>query len=197
MSQPLGSPPAPILTARLKLIPSTAELARASRTSHEALESRLGTCVTDEWPPEVLADVEEMFARGLEAAPHMAGWFGWYIVATDRALTPRDTLVGSIGAMHPDERGVCMWGYSVLPAFERRGIGSEAAVAFVGWLADQPALRLLRADSFTGNTVSIRILERCAMTCVGPSPDDAAAPDSDRKGRGVLLRFERRLRPEP
>lgn len=174
-------------------MPGTRELGEAAVTDRDAFERLLGAVVTDEWPPEVLADVEAMFAARLVEAPEKAGWFGWYAIATSRELVVQDTLVASVGCMPPDAEGTVMFGYSVLPAFEGRGIGSEAAVAFVGWLEAQEGVKLLRADCFEGNTASWKIILKCGLKQVGRSPDDATAPDSDRKGRGTLLRYERAL----
>ena len=186
----LQAPPPPIITPRLTLVPSTAPLAQAAIRDRQAFSALLGAHITHEWPPEVLADVEAFFAGKLAESPHLAGWFGWYGIATDRSLVDQDTLVASVGSMPPDNSGIAMFGYSVLPAFERRGIGTEAATAFVSWLRAQPGVQRLRADCFEGNVASIRIIQRCGLHTIGVSPDDATAPDSDRKGRGTLLRLE-------
>ncbi|GMV27257.1 MAG: hypothetical protein AMXMBFR58_32880 [Phycisphaerae bacterium] len=185
--------PTPLETPRLRIVPATAELSHAAISDRAAFAAQLGAVVTDQWPPEVLADVEAMFAGKLAEQPDMVGWWGWYIIARAGGLADRDTLVGSIGSSPPDDAGMTMFGYSVLPAFQGRGIGREAAVRFTGWLAEQRQVRLIRADSFEGNTASCRILDRCGLTRIGVSPDDASAPDSDRQGRGTLMRYERRL----
>ncbi len=182
--------PAPILTPRLTLVPSTAELARAAVTDHDQFAALLGAEVTEEWPPEVLGDVESIFADHLAAKPDLAGWYGWYAITRDEGLAKRPTLVASIGCMPADAGGMVMFGYSVLPAFERRGIAKEGVKAFLGWLSAQPGITLLRADSFERNHASRRILEHCGLTLIGVSPDDATAVESDRQGRGPLLRYE-------
>ncbi len=173
------------------LVPGTAELANAAISDGDRFAQLLHAHVTDQWPPEVLADVEQMFADRLNAEPERVGWYGWYIIAANTQLAPIDTLVGSIGCMPPANDGTVMFGYSVLPDFEGRGIATEAALAFVGWLIAQPGIALVRADSFERNLASCRILQRCGLSLVGTSPDDPTAPESDRKGRGTLLRFER------
>ncbi len=182
-----------IQTARLTIVPATAVIARAAVTDRDQFALLLGANVTDQWPPEVLSDVEEYFASQIEANPGKFGMYCWYIVAEPGELVAARTLIGSIGTFPPGDDGVCMFGYAVLPAFEGRGVGREAARAFVAWLAARPEVRAIRADSFEGNTASGRILTGCGLTCLGLSPDDASAPDSDRKGRGRLLRYERRI----
>jgi RimJ/RimL family protein N-acetyltransferase len=182
-----------IRTARLTIVPATADIARAAVTDRVRFAALLCATVTEQWPPEVLSDVEEYFASQIEANPGTFGMYCWYIIAEPGELVSTRTLIGSIGTFPPGDDGVCMFGYAVLPDFEGRGVGREAARAFVAWLGARPEVRGIRADSFEGNTASGRILTGCGLSCIGVSPDDASAPDSDRKGRGRLLRYERRV----
>lgn len=182
-----------IRTRRLVIVPTTPAMARAAVEDRTRFAALLGVRITEEWPPEVLADAEGFFAEQLEKNPHMCGMYSWYITAPRGELADAPTLIGSIGTFPPGDDGVCMFGYAVLPTFERRGVGTEAAKAFVEWLSARPGVRVIRGDSFEGNTASGRILESCGLVCIGVSPDDATAPESDRKGRGKLLRYERQV----
>lgn len=186
--------PPPIHTTRLTLIPSTAPLASASITDRRLFSTLLNAHIPDQWPPETLADVEPLFAQKLAENPLLAGWWGWYILATDPTLIPAhlnasQALVGSIGCTPPDPDGITFMGYSVLPAFEHRGIATEAAVAMTAWILAQPAIRTIHAETFEQHHASRRILDRCGFALSGPSPNDATAAESDRQGRGTLLRY--------
>ncbi|MCC7290544.1 MAG: GNAT family N-acetyltransferase [Phycisphaerales bacterium] len=56
-----------IHSARLDIIPVTAAIIRADASNREALPGLLGARVPAEWPPALLADHLEEFARNLEA----------------------------------------------------------------------------------------------------------------------------------
>ncbi len=190
-------PPPDILTPRLRLVAATAELAAAAVADRARFARLLRAEVTPEWPPWVLADHQDQFAATLAAHPDQAGWWSWYVVGTDRSLVPQDTLVGSAGGGAaegtgpPDGSGIVLIGYSTLPAYEGRGIATEAARGFIRWASEFPATREFQATTFERHHASCRILAKCGFELVGVSPDDARAAESDRQGRGRLLVFRR------
>lgn len=185
--------PAHLHTERLTLIAMTPEQAAAGLRGNAALEQMLGVRVPDAWPPEVLLDVQEMFARNLAANPHQVGWWGWYVVANAGVVGREATLIGSAGVGPPDGAGRCVGGYSVLPPFEGQGFTTEAARSVFGWAEMQPGVRRLEATTFERHHASRRILEKLGFGLVGVSPDDAAAAESDRQGRGPLLLYRRAI----
>src|SRR6266508_2089045 len=87
------SSPGEVVTARLRVVPATVDLARAEVRAPGALGELLGATVPDDWPPETVGDAVEWLAGRLEERPEDAGWMHWYAVAgTDRTAI----VVGSV-----------------------------------------------------------------------------------------------------
>lgn len=181
-------------TARLRLVALTPESSAAAITDRARLCQLLNADVPAEWPPETLADVEGMLAARLADNPQEVGWWGWYIIARAGVAAPRETLIGSVGCSRWGSENMPHFGYGVLPAFERRGLTTEAAMRLIAWVMAQPGVERVVATTFERHGASIRILERCGFVNLGVSPDDAEAADSDRQGRGRLLLFVRDAR---
>jgi RimJ/RimL family protein N-acetyltransferase len=139
----------------------------------------------------VLADVQGLFAQKLAEHPEQVGWWGWYMIARPGQAGAVATLIGSVGAFPPDAHGRTRGGYSVLPSCEGHGFATEAAGAVFEWVLTQPGVRVLEATTFERHFASRRILEKLAFACLGVSPDDASAADSDRQGRGRLMLYRR------
>jgi RimJ/RimL family protein N-acetyltransferase len=170
-------------------------------TDRVRLSLLIGAKVPAEWPPETLADVEGMLAAKLADNPQEAGWWGWYIIARPGVVAQRATLIGSVGCSRWGPQSLPHFGYGVLPAFERRGLTTEAAQALIAWVMAQPGITKVVATTFERHAASIRILERCGFENHGVSPDDSQAAESDRQGRGRLILFvreaQRRSPPNP
>lgn len=158
---------------------------------HVVLARVLGAEVPDHWPPIDLADVLQLMSDRLKAEPHAVGWWGWYMVTLPGIVATSSVLVGSCGCSPFGDENCPMFGYGILPQFERRGLTSEAALAVAEWAIAQPGVRRLQATTFERHAASIRILTRCGFVSRGVSPHDAEASERDRQGRGRLLLFER------
>src|SRR5689334_5166981 len=102
-----------LATARMRLIPSTAESVRLEIRDHAAFGRLLGAAVPADWPPAEAADALPWFLERLETAdPRDAGWYGFYGVAVE---SPEPILVGGGGSLGPPVGGSVEVGYSVLP----------------------------------------------------------------------------------
>src|SRR5947209_8474879 len=75
----------PIETPRLSLVPGTVRLHEAELASHEALTSRIGADVPDDWPPadgEYDRDAIAFFIRALtDGGAKVAGWLSFFVLA--------------------------------------------------------------------------------------------------------------------
>src|SRR6266508_1168344 len=126
---------------RLRLVPCSVAVAQAAIADRAQLAAALGIRVPDDWPAEDLRD---------------------FLPASGQ------TLIGDIGFKGPpDATGAVEIGYSVLPAFRRRGYATEAARALVGWAAAQPGVRRVTAECLADNSASIRVLEKAGLRQVG------------------------------
>lgn len=152
-----------LFTGRLELIAATPALARAAATSAAALGELLEAEVPRGWPPSLMADHEQDWARALEGDPGLTGWLHWYIVQVSPPV-----LVGSIGfGGRPDASGTVECGYSIVPAFERRGYASEALGGLIDWAFSNAEVRRIRAHTFPHLQGSIRVLTRNGLSPVG------------------------------
>jgi len=74
-------------------------------------------------------------------------------------------LIGTVGAV-PE------FGYGVLPAFERRGYATEAALAIMAFAEATGDVRELVAHTFPELEASVRILTRCGFVLEGPGKEE-------------------------
>ncbi len=175
-------------TPRLSLVAGTAAMARADVADRRLFAALLAADVPDAWPPEVLRDVQELFAAQLESGKAVPGWWHWY------ALLPQGAgrvLIGTGGfAGAPDDVGTITLGYSMLDAYAGRGYASEMVAGLITWAAAAGPVARVHATTFERHVASVRVLEKNRFICKGLSSEDAAA-DGDRRGRGRLMLFVR------
>src|SRR5438876_2513428 len=116
----------PLLTQRLLLRRSRPEDAQtiSSYRSDPAVHRYQGWERTD--PDGIRAEIEEMAAR----SPGEPG--GWVQFSVEERETGR--LVGDVGLNPAEgEPGVMKVGYTIAPAFQGRGYGTEAVAALVDY----------------------------------------------------------------
>jgi RimJ/RimL family protein N-acetyltransferase len=81
------------------------------------------------------------------------------------ALRDTDQVIGDCGWYGPPgAEGAVEIGYGLSPAYRNHGYGTEAVRAYLGWVAAQPGVRLVRAETEATNVASRRLLERLAFT---------------------------------
>jgi RimJ/RimL family protein N-acetyltransferase len=156
-------------TSRIRLIASTAELVRSEMSDRGAFALALDADVPADWPPEEAADALPWFLERLEeAGPTGEGWYGFYGVALEG---PRPVLVAGGGTAGPPKDGSVEIGYSVLPAFQRRGYALEMMSAILDWIAGDGRVQEITAETDAGNVASIGLLNRLGFTETGPGRD--------------------------
>ncbi|OPY26286.1 MAG: ribosomal-protein-S5-alanine N-acetyltransferase [Methanocella sp. PtaU1.Bin125] len=148
-----------IRTERLELIAETAELGKAEVSGRASLAEALDADVPEDWPPENVRDVVELFATKLHREPELAGWLNWYWLHVEPA-TGRRTLIGSGGFTSPPVDGVVAIGYSVLPRHQRKGYATEAVHALTAWAFSHQEVKRIIAETLPDNAPSIRVLAR-------------------------------------
>ena len=84
---------------------------------------------------------------------------------------PEHVLVAGGGSLGPPADGSAEVGYSVLPAFQRRGYGLEMMAAVVDWIRNDPRVREIVAETAADNLPSRGLLARLGFTEVGPGRD--------------------------
>lgn len=117
-----------IITPRMHLIPATVELLQAELRGAAALSAFIGAYVPADWPPEYYDQQALRWVLDQLARPHAeARWYTHYFVLQSRTSAP-DVVIGVGGYVGPpDPAGAVEIGYSILPAYQRRGLAAEAA----------------------------------------------------------------------
>lgn len=149
--------PRALSTARLRLVPASADTVRAELEDRSRLGRLVEAEVPPSWPPLSLAGALPTFLSLHEQHPDWIGWLGWYAIRTD---TPRPVLVGSVGFNgKPDARKAVEIGYSILPEHQRQGLATEMVGALLDWAAPRGA-EIVEAETTVDNVPSIRLLQR-------------------------------------
>lgn len=107
------------------------------------------------------------------------GWCVWLFSRLED-----DVPVGAAGfSGRPDSSGVVQIGYSIYPAYERRGYCTEGVRAVLDWAWREPALQTIRATIPPWNLASLRVAEKLGLIRKGTDVD----PDV-----GEVIVFEER-----
>ncbi|HWZ86188.1 MAG TPA: GNAT family N-acetyltransferase [Thermoanaerobaculia bacterium] len=160
-------------TDRLELTAATLALSEAELEDRAAFARILGAAVPAEWPPETAADALPLFLGWLREHPDWEGWLGWYAVRVDGSERVLVAGGGFLGA--PDASGMVEMGYSVLPAFQGRGIATEMVTALAAWAFAQPAVTRIEADTDRRNAGSWALLARAGFVEIGDGREPGAA----------------------
>lgn len=160
-----------IHTSRLEAIALYPELARAAVDDRPKLAQLLNAKVPDEFPPEIMLDVMELFAQKLEEDPNLIGWWGWYLVLNE--VEQDRVLIGTAGfSGYPDPNGTLLMGYSIIPSYERQGYITEVVAGLLGWAFQQPQVTSVTAETFPNHKASIRIMEKNHMVLLGSGSEE-------------------------
>lgn len=164
-----------IASPRLELISATPALLEMELASPQKLGVALHARVPDGWPP---GEYDEHAIRWLldrlKARPEAAGWFAWYaLLKAEPGAGAMPHLVAAGGYTGPpDDAGQVEIGYSVVPAFGRRGIATEMVAALVhNAFADARISRVI-AHTFPANVASIRVLEKNLFVLEGVGSEE-------------------------
>src|SRR2546423_13499963 len=104
-----------LITPRMRIVASTAELVRAEIGDREEFGRLLGARIEPDWPPAEAADALPWFLERLEATgPEGVGWHGFFGIVLDEPGGPG--LVGGGRTPGTPGRGAVRGGYSPLPA---------------------------------------------------------------------------------
>jgi len=158
----------PLLTPRLELIAASAAVCRAATGARATLAELLSARVPASWPPPLMADHLEGFARRIEAEPGLEGWLPWYwVTRQDR------TLVGNGGfGARPALDGSAKIGYALVAEQQGRGFATEAVAGILEWAFAHSTLQRVVADTYPELTQSIRVLQKNGFRYSGPGRDD-------------------------
>jgi RimJ/RimL family protein N-acetyltransferase len=136
-------------------------------------------------PEGIRTQIEEMAAR----APGEPG--GWVQLSVEEREGGH--LVGDVGLSPADgEPGVIKVGYTIAPAFQRLGYGTEAVGALVAYALDTLAADVVRAYASAENLPSIRVAEKVGMRLI----ERIEHREGDEVWHGVRYELRREELPE-
>lgn len=104
--------------------------------------------------PFPLAEAAALVAESSAADPRGAGWFQWAVERLDQP-----GIVGDVGVNRLEDGRQAVIGYTVAPAFQRRGYGAEAISRMLDHLLVEEGLHRVSAECDTRNLASVRLLE--------------------------------------
>lgn len=158
---------------RLRLIAATTAMLDAEDVSSRALASLLRLQEPQEWPPEHNGPETRAWVRGM-ISEHLADpdWFTWYVITIDKPA-----LIGIAGYKGPPaQEGHVEVGYSVLPAFQRRGLATEATRLLCNRAFADPRVSRVIAHTLPSLPASQRVLDKVGFvkTAELQDPDEGA-----------------------
>ncbi len=156
-------------TERTNLIAATLRHINAELESKEKLAELINAIVTPEWPPGEYdeAALKYFHSQFLEKGEELNGWLGWYAVKRATEDEPA-VLVGAGGYFGPpSEKGEVEIGYSVVPAFQRRGFATEIVKALVDIGFSDCRVNRIIAHTAQGNEASKIVLVKSGFKLVG------------------------------
>lgn len=170
-----GMDAAVIRTPRLRLVPMTPDFLRALIADRMDLAAEIGGFAI---PSQTLIPKWVLEARlgTLEKDPSLQPWLLRSIVLSDPGA-----MVGDIG-FHDRPgaqylREYCDFGveigYSIAPAFRRRGFASEALRGMLDWASGHHGVRAFVLSISPANDASLRLAAAMGFDKVGPYLDDA------------------------
>jgi RimJ/RimL family protein N-acetyltransferase len=165
-----------IRTARLELVSMSVPFMTAlARGDLEAASSEIGASVSA-WLPVQLEHFLQFRLGQLAADATIRGWLGRVMVL--RPAPDDRRVIGSIG-FHgpPDELGRLEIGYSVDPAYRRRGYAIEAVRAMLDWATEHHGIRRFIASVAPDNEPSLGLIRQLGFERVGQQLDPIDGPE--------------------
>jgi len=160
-----------IRTKRLRLVPASIELLNAELDGRETFAGLLGAAVPDDWPPELYDRAATKFTLDrLKKNPDESDWRLYYIILEQQA---DPVTVGTSGYKGPpDAEGAVELGYGVLPAFQRRGIATEATIGLISNAFSHAQVQRVISETLPELTASIGVMEKCGFKFIGSGSEE-------------------------
>ena len=163
-----------IVTPRLELISITPEMLRADATKSAAFSQLINAEVPADWPPDGWdEDAYHYLLTRMDKYPQYPGWSRY--IAVKHGEGGRRILAGGCGLLDPvelnDDPEI---GYGLLPAYQRRGLATEAVDALVNWIFEHPHVKSIHAQTLPHLQGSIRVLVKNGFAPAGEGREEGA-----------------------
>lgn len=156
-----------IETRNLTLVPHIPAHLLALMDSERAYEKSSGLCIASGVRDFLLAGSPD-FRSQLQAGTSPDPWkFGFAIVHKTDNL-----MIGLCGfAGPPEPEGVAEIAYSIAPAYQGKGLATEAATALVEFASQSGRVRIVRAHTLPKRNPSTSVLGKCGFEKTGEIVD--------------------------
>jgi [ribosomal protein S5]-alanine N-acetyltransferase len=156
--------PPDILTERLRLVAITPRLLRADLST---LSQLVRADVPASWPPEHWEPhVFDLLEQQYLTTPITLAWNRYIVLRGESPI-----LIGSIGAFAKPEAEAEV-GYSVLLPWQCRGFATESLRALLPAILQSNSVQTISAHTFPHLIASVRVLEKCGFTLIGPGQEE-------------------------
>lgn len=153
-----------LLARRLTLVAITSNLLRLDAPE---LSRRLNAEVPDLWPPEDWEPhVFDFLEKQFNNAPHTIGWNRYVILRS-----PSPILIGTMGGF-PRTETEAEIGYSILEPWQNQGLATEGLRVLLREVFRSANVTAVSAQTIPHLVASVRILEKCGFTLVGPGEEE-------------------------
>jgi RimJ/RimL family protein N-acetyltransferase len=145
----------------MSLVSATLPMLRAEVAHPEEFARLLGADVASPWPPPLNdAQSNQWMIRYLEEGKDAGGWSMFYYLLRE-GPNNRPIAIGNGGYKGgPSPDGTVEIGYSIVEAYQGKGLGTEAAYAMIDHAFRDRAVTRVIAETFPHLIPSIRILEK-------------------------------------
>ena len=164
-----------IITPRMHLVPATLELLQAELQSPASLSAFIGAYVPADWPPPLYDEPAVRWTLGQLSKPNADGrWYSHYFVLQSQSAKP-DVVVGVGGYVGaPTPAGIVEIGYSILPAYHRKGYATEAAGGLIR-NAFMKGVKVVAAHTLENDETSGGVLLKNGFHLVGPGAEEGTS----------------------
>ncbi|HEX7078634.1 MAG TPA: GNAT family N-acetyltransferase [Candidatus Eisenbacteria bacterium] len=160
-------------TRRLILVAATEDLAAAELRDRARFAALLGARVHASWPPPSNDEGSMAFLFSIVAGkPGVVGFAHWYWLLRTETADGIPIAIGNGGFLGPPTSdGTVEVGYSVVEAFQRRGLATEAVAALIEWVFRDARVARVIAHAHSEPRASRRVLAKLAFARRGESAE--------------------------
>lgn len=155
-------------TARLILVSATLPMLRVELSRPEEFARLLGAEIAAPWPPPLNDEQSNQWMiRYLEENQDAGGWALFYYLLR-AGPNGRLVVIGNGGFKgRPTPDGTVEIGYSIVEAYQRKGLATEAARALVAHSFRDPTVTRVTAETLPHLVPSIRVLVKAGFVLIG------------------------------
>lgn len=160
-------------TRRLILVAATEDLAAAELHDRARFAALLGARVHASWPPPLNDEGSMAFLLSIVAGrPEVVGFAHWYWLLRTETADGIPIAIGNGGFLGPPTPdGTVEVGYSVVEAFQRRGLATEAVAALIEWAFRSARVARVIAHAHPEPRASRRVLAKLGFARRGEGPE--------------------------